>query len=92
MRILQVAHSFVPYTIAGTEVYSYKLSKELLKRNKVFVFFRVNYPKKEEYSLINNNFEGLETCAINHTFRFCSSFKDTYRDNIIDKKFGEFFR
>jgi glycosyltransferase involved in cell wall biosynthesis len=90
MRILQVVHSFVPYTIAGTEIYSYKLSKELLKRNKVFVFFRVNYSKKQEYSLINNNFEGLETCAINHTFRFCSSFKDTYRDNIIDKKFGEF--
>jgi glycosyltransferase involved in cell wall biosynthesis len=90
MKILQVVHSFIPYTIAGTEIYSYELSKELLKKNKVFVFFRVNYPKKEEYSLVNNKFEGLETCAINRTFRFCSSFKDTYRDSVIDKKFGEF--
>ncbi len=90
MRILQVLHSFVPYTMAGTEVYSYQLSKELLKKNKVFVFFRTNDSTKKEYSLIHNNYEGLETCAINHTFRLCRSFKDTYTHEAIDREFGKY--
>jgi len=89
MRILQVAHSFVPYAIAGTEVYTYALSKELLKRNEIFVFFRVNKSKEREYALTHSNFEGLETYAINHTFNQCSSFKEMYDNKAIDKVFGE---
>ncbi|KPK99071.1 MAG: hypothetical protein AMJ95_01265 [Omnitrophica WOR_2 bacterium SM23_72] len=76
--------------MAGTEIYSYQLSKELLKENKVFVFFRANDPTKDEYSLIHNNYEGLETCAINHTFRLCQSFKDTYSNEAIDREFGKY--
>ena len=90
MKIFQVLHSFVPHTMAGTEIYSYQLSKELLKKNEVFVFFRVNNPKIKEYSLIHDNYEGLETCAINHTFRLCRSFKDTYRNDSIDREFGKY--
>jgi len=89
MKILQVAHSFLPYTMAGTEVYSYRLAKELAKRHELFVFFRINNPKAEEYSVKRENFEGLETYAINNTFSRCRSFRDTYRNSEIDKKFGE---
>lgn len=88
IKILQVVHSFIPYTMAGTEIYAYKLSKELLKKNAVFVFFRINNPKEKEYSLAKNNYEGLETYAINRTLRFCHSFEDTYSDSTINKKFG----
>lgn len=76
--------------MGGTEIYSYQLSKELLKKNKVFVFFRTNDPTKREYSLIYNNYEGLETCAINHTFRLCRTFKDTYSHEAIDREFGKY--
>ncbi len=89
MRIIQVVHSFLPYTFAGTEICSYKLSKELLKKNEVFIFFRINELRKKEYSLVVNNLEGLETYGINHTFRFCQSFRDTYTDNVIDREFGK---
>jgi len=89
MKILQVVHSFIPYTMAGTEVYSYRLSKELSKQHQVFVFFRVNLAKEKEYALIYNKLDELETYAINHTFRFCNSFKATYSDEAINKKFGE---
>ncbi|KPK98825.1 MAG: hypothetical protein AMJ95_02470 [Omnitrophica WOR_2 bacterium SM23_72] len=76
--------------MAGTEIYSYQLSQELLNGNKVFVFFRANDPTKDEYSLIYNNYEGLETCAINHTFRLCRTFKDTYKHETIDREFGQY--
>lgn len=87
MKILHIVHSFVPYTMAGTEVYSYNLVKEQAGCHKVFVFFRINNPNEREYSLIHKSFDGLETYAINHTFRSCNSFKETYRDTIIDSKF-----
>ncbi len=41
MRILQVVHQFLPHHAAGTEIYTYKLSKELLRRgHQVHVFHR----------------------------------------------------
>lgn len=89
MKILYVVHSFLPYTMAGTEVYSYKLSKELAKRHEVYIFFRINDTKKQEYSLTYQRFEELETFAINHTFMSCNSFNDTYSDDAINTKFAE---
>jgi len=86
---LQVAHSFIPHTYAGTEVYTYSLSKELGRRNQVFVFFRVNNPKEEEYALRRSNIDGIETYAINHTFNKSRSFEDTYSDITIDDIFGK---
>lgn len=88
MKILQVAHSFVPYVFAGTEVYAYKLSKQLLRRHKVFVFFRIKDFRKKEYLIERGNLEGLETYSLNHTLRFCRSFAATYNDEAIDKEFG----
>ncbi len=89
MRILQIAHSFIPHTYAGTEVYTYSLSKEFSRRNQVFVFFRVNNPKEKEYTLTHGNIDGIETCAINHTFNKSRSFEDTYSDIIIDGIFDK---
>jgi len=88
MKIFKVVHSFVPYNMAGTEVYTYTLSKELAKRNEVFVFFRINKPAEKEYALTYNNLEGLKTYAINHTLNQCSSFEGLYSDRVIDKIWG----
>ncbi len=89
MRILQVAHSFLPYTTAGTEVYSYRLAKELAKRHEVFVFFRFSDRKKKEYCMEYLEGDSLKTYRINYAFRDFNSFSQTYRNNIIDKKFAE---
>lgn len=88
MNILQVLHSFLPYSAAGTEVYTYKLSKELSKKNKINIFFRVNDTKTKEYTVKHSRFDGLDSYAINHTFKLCGSFKDTYTDKIIDNNFS----
>ncbi|MFA5276244.1 MAG: glycosyltransferase family 4 protein [Candidatus Omnitrophota bacterium] len=88
MKIIQVVHSFLPYTQAGTEIYSYNLAKALSVRNEVFVFFRVNNPKEEEYSIARTKLETISCYAINHTFNMCNSFKDTYQDDAIDDRFG----
>ena len=39
MRILQVIHGYPPYYMAGSEVYTYNLARELAKSNEVFVFY-----------------------------------------------------
>jgi glycosyltransferase involved in cell wall biosynthesis len=59
----------------------------LAKRHEVFVFYRINDPKRYEYSLIHRRFENLETYAINRTFKFCSSFSETYNNDIVNRKF-----
>ncbi|MCM8797115.1 MAG: glycosyltransferase, partial [Candidatus Omnitrophica bacterium] len=88
MKILFVAHSFVPHTFAGTEVYAYTLSKELVKKNEVFVFFRVKNPTQKEYAITEGSCDGFKTFAINHTFNQCRSFEETYQDYRIDEAFG----
>lgn len=88
MKILQVIHSFPPYNTAGSEVYTYNLSRELAKRHKVFVFHRINDPYKKEYELTNSPYDGLLIYTINNTFRHCDSFEMTYKNNIIGEKFG----
>lgn len=88
MKILQIVHGFIPYMIAGTEVYSYNLSKELAKRHEVFIFFRNNNYKSEEYSLSFRQFEGMQLYSINNTFKLLHSFENTYSNDKIDKAFA----
>lgn len=89
MRILQVVHSFVPHTFAGTEIYTYSLSKALMKNNEVSVFFRVNNAQEKEYAVTEGSCEGITTYALNHTFSQSSSFEGLYHDKAVDEAFGE---
>lgn len=88
MRILQVAHSFPPHNIAGTEVYTYNLSRALNKSHKVSIFYRINDPNKSEFEIMHNEYKGLDIYAVNNTFRSCDSFKMTYDNDIINNKFA----
>ena len=89
MKILQVVHSFLPDNFAGTEVYTYRLSKALQNMgHEVSVFFRRNEPGKGEYSLTPGMYDGIPTFALNHTLNRSSSFQDTYLNKNIDIAFG----
>ena len=90
MRIVQVMHGFPPYNMAGSEVYTYNLSKELSKTDEVFVFHRIADPEREEYEVSSGTYDGLNICRINNTFKYCDSFEKTYRNNLIAEKFGSF--
>lgn len=89
MKILQIVHSFPPENVAGTEIYTYSLSRELLKNNEVSVFYRISDLKKKEYDFIWNNFNGLNVFTINNTFRLCNSFEEFYRNDDIAKQFAK---
>ncbi|RLA82062.1 MAG: hypothetical protein DRG31_07885, partial [Deltaproteobacteria bacterium] len=58
MKILQVVHGFPPRQRAGTEIYTYYLSKELAKRHEVHVFYPTLENVKEPI-LVSFNQEGL---------------------------------
>lgn len=89
MKIIQVVYGFSSNYMAGTEVYASNLCRELAKRHKIFVFYRINDLHKKEYVLMHNRLDNLESFAVNNTFRLCNSFGMTYKNDTIAKKFGE---
>ncbi len=90
MKIVQVIHGFPPYNMAGSELYTYNLSRYLAKKDEVYVFHRIADPKLEEYKMSFGTYGGLNVRTINNTFKYCDSFEKTYRNDIISKKFGSF--
>jgi glycosyltransferase involved in cell wall biosynthesis len=58
-------HGFPPEYMAGSEVYSLHLAKELNKNHEVIVFHRIENPFLEEYQVTESNFEGLKKFMVN---------------------------
>ncbi|MHC4593571.1 MAG: glycosyltransferase family 4 protein [Planctomycetota bacterium] len=86
MNILQVIHRFLPTDIGGSELYTYQLCKELSKRHNVHLMFTSRDLTKAQYSTKKGEYEGLPfTEVINNSFY--GSFKETYRNSIVDKIF-----
>ncbi|MDD5565668.1 MAG: glycosyltransferase family 4 protein [Candidatus Omnitrophica bacterium] len=88
MRIMQVVHGYPPLNKGGTEVYTALLSRELSKRHRVFVFYRLNNLGLKEYEIVRTTENGLTRIGINNTFRQCSSFESTYRNEQVASVFG----
>ena len=89
MKILQVIHGFPPHNVAGSEVYTHALSRELAKAHEVHVFHRIADPQRGEYELQHATYDGLNVWTINNTFKYCHSFEQTYENEAITKKFGD---
>jgi len=92
MKILQVVHGFPPKQRAGTEIYTYYLSKELAKSHEVHVL----YPTLENVKkpiLVSFNREGLVLHELrlpnNKVRRFWSMlfFENTYVNREIENLF-----
>ncbi len=88
MKILQVVHGFPPHNMGGAEIYAYNLSRELVKKHKVSIFYRINDLHQKEYTLTHRDFEGLDIFTVNNTFRLYDSFRDTYKNTLIAEKFA----
>ena len=90
MRILQVAHGFPPFSKAGAEVFAYGLSRALVRQgHEVTVFHRFANRSEPEYSVERGEVDGLPVIRINNTFQDCDRFEKTYRNQTIDRHFGE---
>ena len=90
MKIVQVIHGFPPFSMGGSEIYTYNLSRELAKQDEVFVFYRIANPDRPEYDIHFSVNNGLNLYAINNTLKFYDSFEKTYNNDFISKTFGNF--
>jgi glycosyltransferase involved in cell wall biosynthesis len=90
MKIVQVIHGFPPENMAGSEVYTYNLARELMKRHRVWVFYRIADSSRGEFEMLRSDYDGIPVCKINNLFRTMSTFTETYRNDVIAGKFGEF--
>ena len=90
MKIVQVIHGFPPYSMGGSEIYTYNLSRELSKQDEVFVFFRIANSDFPEYDLHFTVSNGLNLYSINNTQKFYNSFETTYKNDSISKIFANF--
>jgi len=60
MKILQVSHGLPPRENAGVELYTYYLSKSLVRLNHaVHIFCREEDPEREEFSTSHGEMDGL---------------------------------
>lgn len=92
MKILQVAHSLPFLNQAGTEVYTFDLSKKLSKRHQVSIFTRGCDENKQEYLMERLTVDGIGVHIINNTFRHCDSFRKYYDNPDIDDRFESLLR
>ena len=90
MRILKVIHGFPPDYMAGSEIYSYHLVKELIKQDiETFVFTRVENEFDDNYKIYNEKFEGINLQRVNKPKRDYL-YEDKFYDENIDKIFKRY--
>ncbi|MFQ5354132.1 MAG: glycosyltransferase family 4 protein, partial [Thermodesulfobacteriota bacterium] len=89
MKILQIIHDFLPRHTAGSEVYTYKLSKELVKRgHEVCLFFTEAERGTPQYTMRQGVYDELPyfEAIVNRAY---SGFTETYDNQEMERLFIE---
>ena len=90
MKVLKVIHGFPPDYMAGSEVYSYHLVKELIRQGiETYVFTRVENEFDEEYKIYRENYDNIPVFRVNKPKRDYL-FTDKYYDDKIDRIFEDY--
>lgn len=92
MRILLVIHGYPPYYMAGSEVYTYNLARELAKTNEVFVFHRIEDKDIPLHQFFDSFEEGVHIRKINNYEPTPATFYDKYLNPVIDDAFREYVK
>ncbi|MBO7599167.1 MAG: glycosyltransferase [Bacteroidales bacterium] len=92
MRILLIIHGYPPYYMAGSEVYTYNLARELAKSNKVFVFCRFEDKSLPLYQIADTVSEGVNIRYINNYEPKDAVFYDKYLNPRIDDEFRNYVK
>ncbi len=87
MRVLQVIHTFPPFSSAGSEIYALNLSKELANKMEVHVFYRFSDASKPEFLIERDSYDGIPVIRINNNFRHCDCFEKTYESKGVAEAF-----
>ena len=94
MKILLVSHTFLPKYVAGTEVYTYGLAKELSKNNSVSIFTTDPLNKFNDYRIIKTNYDKIPIFTLRKNIKGSHTFENTYNDqktiNPFKKLLSEF--
>lgn len=92
MKILLVIHGYPPYYMAGSEVYTYNLARELAKNNDVYVFHRIEDKKVPLYEQRDTVQDGVKVRLINNYETQNATFYDKYLNAKIDDYFREYVK
>jgi len=68
MRILQIAHRFLPESRGGTEIQTHLLAKALQERHEVAVCTHHSDPGQPEHALLENTYDGLPVYRLINNF------------------------
>ncbi len=89
LKILQVIHGYPPLYMAGSEVYSYNLSKELAKYCEVHVFTRMENPFEQPYVYEDTLEDNVHIRRVNNPERNYT-LTDNYLNPDIDAAFIDY--
>ncbi len=90
MKVLKVIHGFPPDYMAGSEVYSFHLVKELINQDiETFVFTRVENEFDDNYKIYNEKFENINILRVNKPKRDYL-YEDKFYDENMDNIFREY--
>ncbi|MBO7571595.1 MAG: glycosyltransferase [Bacteroidales bacterium] len=90
MRIMIVIHGYPPFYMAGSEVYTYNLARELAKTNDVFVFHRIEDKKLPLYKCFDAEENGIKIRYVNNYEPESPTFYDKYLNPRIDYEFRRY--
>ena len=84
MKILHAIHDFLPRHRAGSEIYAFRLCRELSRRHEVGVLCAEYDPSRPHGSLASRLYEGLPVRELVNNWAF-STFAETYRSAQINE-------
>ena len=90
MKILIVIHGYPPFYMAGSEVYTYNIARELTKTNEVYVFHRIEDKTMPLYKYVDTKIEKVNVRYINNYEPKDATFYDKYLNPKIDDAFREY--
>lgn len=92
MKILKVIHGFPPDYMAGSEIYSYHLVKELMNQNiETYVFTRVENEFHEQHYIYDELHEGIPILRVNKPKKDYL-YHDKFYDEVLDDIFKDYLK
>jgi len=77
LKILMVIHQFVPKHVAGTEVYTFNLARELSRKHEVLILTAESDHSRERFEESRFTYEGLPVWQVIHNYKW-NDFVETY--------------
>ena len=88
MKILLVSHGLPPSETAGVELYTFSLAKALVEQHhRVHVFCRTEAPNREEFSVFEEESDGLRITRVVNNLTKISTARDVYDNAFLDEAF-----